>query len=123
LGDDDRRCLLGSDGRDQCVQAADAAVSEARTLFTRPKHLDDRVVDVHHDPPVDPVDHRSSVGEAGQESGGDGVELADVPEGEGAQERSHGGRRRAWRDLAHGAVPQQHQVIDAVRTSHHTRDQ
>src|SRR3954452_3185130 len=59
-----------------------------------------------------------------EESGGDRVELTDVPEGERAQERSQRkGGVGAGEEPAHPAVPQQGHVIDAVRAGGHARHQ
>ena len=61
---------------------------------------------------------------AGQEPGGDRVELADVAEGERAQERTQRrGRVRPVEDPAHPAVPQQRHVVDAVGAGDHPGDQ
>ena len=63
-------------------------------------------------------------GQPGQEPGRDRVELADVTEGERAQERTQRrGRVRALEHPPHPAVPQQGHVIDAVGAGDHPRDQ
>ena len=59
-----------------------------------------------------------------QQAGRDGVELADMAEGEFPQERpQRRGRIRAVEDRAHRAVPQQGHVVDAVGAGDHPRDQ
>ena len=82
-------------------------------------------VDIDQHPSgVDPRHHRGASSEPEQESGGDGVELADVPEGELTEERSQ--RRRgvgAVEDRAHRPVPKQRQVGDAVGAGDHPADE
>ena len=117
----------GGDGGEQRVESADPGVAVARALLGVAVDLDDRVVDVDQHPPVDPgggSDQRCLVGEPGQEPGGDGVELADVAEGERPQERpQRRGRVGAGEEPAHPAVPQQRHVVDRVRAGDHPRDQ
>ena len=87
--------------------------------------LDDRVVDVDHHPlPRGQRHQRSPSGQPGQEPGRDGIELTDVTEAEGPQERPQGrGRIGVGEDPTHPTVTQQAHVIDAVRTGDHPRDQ
>jgi len=62
-------------------------------------------------------------GEPGQDPGVDGVELPDVPEGEGTQKRAQRRRRPHPREhLPHAAVAQHVEVIDAVRAGEHPAD-
>src|SRR6188508_1726405 len=97
LTDDHRRGAVGAHRCDQRVQPAHPGVAVSRTLFTVPVDFDDRVVDVHEDGAVDPGDDRGPIGQPAQKPGPDGIELADVPEGEFTQERPQ--RRRC------GGVP------------------
>ena len=86
----------GGDGGQQRVQAADPGVAEPGALLGVPVDLDDRVVDIDQHPTArcrSPATSGAWRGQAGQEPGGDRVELADVAEGERAQERAQ--RRRA----------------------------
>jgi hypothetical protein len=93
-------------------------------LFTVPVDFDDRVVDVHEDGAVDPGDDRGPIGQPAQKPGPDGIELADVPEGEFTQERPQ--RRRCVRvieDRSHRPVSQQCHVVDTVGAGDHARYQ
>jgi hypothetical protein len=86
--------------------------------------FDDGVVDVDEHWAVDPGDQRGAIAQPGQHSRRDGVELADVAEGEFTQERPQ--RRRCVRAIeegAHRAVSQQGHVVDAVGSGDHARDQ
>ena len=109
----------GGGGGEQRVQPAHPGVAEPGALLGVPVHLDDRVIHVDQHP-LARIRRAGSSGarlaQGGQEPGGDGVELADVPEGERPQERAQ--RRRRVRPLehpAHPAVAQQGHVVDAVR--------
>jgi hypothetical protein len=87
-------------------------------------NLDDGVVDIDQDRPVDLGQHRGVLTQAAQQSGGHGVELRDMAEAEFPQERAQRrGRVRAVEQRAHGAMPQQRHVIDAVRAGDHPGDQ
>lgn len=94
------------------------------TLLTVPMHRHDRIVEVDDHPSFGSAGQRCPFGQATQESGGDRVELADMPEGERPQERAQRRRRvRAVEHRGHGAVPQQRHVVDAVGAGDHARDQ
>jgi len=59
-----------------------------------------------------------------QKSGGDRVELPDVPERERSQERPQSrGRVRVGENAAHPAMAEQAHVVDRVRTRGHPGDQ
>jgi len=63
-------------------------------------------------------------GQAGQDTGGDGVELAHVPEAERTQERAQRrGRPHPVEQPTHPAMTQQLRIGDRVRTGNHARDQ
>jgi hypothetical protein len=91
--------------------------------------LDHSVVDVEQRvlPEVGGVacgEHAGQPRQREEEPRGHRVELADVAEGEAAQERpQRRGRVAAGEDPAHATVPQQRHVVDRVRTSDHPRDQ
>jgi len=84
---------------------------------------DDGVVDVDHHPTAGPTrcgDKRCLGSQPEQEPRGDRVEVADVDEGEGPQERpQRRGRVGVAEDPAHPAVSQQGHVINAVRAGDH----
>jgi len=84
----------------------------------------DRVVDVDERHRLGPGQQpRRHLGQAGHHPGGDGVELADVPERERAQERAHRRRRPdPGEDLAHPAMAQDVEVVDRVGAGQHPRD-
>jgi hypothetical protein len=67
---------------------------------------------------------RGRRGESGQQPGGDRVQLADVAEGEPAQERAQRrGRAHVVEQPGHPAVAQQAHIADRVRAGDHARDQ
>lgn len=67
---------------------------------------------------------RDDTGQVHQDTGADGVQLADVAEGVGAQVGAQRGRRpRPGEQLVHPAVPDDLHVLEAVRAGDHARDQ
>ena len=121
---DHRRAGRRGQGSDLGVGALDAGVAVRGALLGITVHFADRVVhiDERHRLGPGPQPRRESC-EAGQGPGGDRVELADVPEGEAAQEcAQRRGRLHPCKDLGHPAVAQHVQVIDAVRAGQHPRD-
>ena len=122
LADDHRGTRGRRDCGQECVQAADAGVSEPRALLLRPVDLDDRVININEHHPVvrGRRDDRSLTGEVDQHSGCDGIELADVPESERAKERpQRRGRIDRREQLPHPAVTQHRHVIDRIRARDH----
>ena len=120
--DDHRGRLLGADRGQLRVQALDPGVSVLGALLGCAEHRLDRVVDVQHHHPVGPGQQIPGTTSASPISGpgGDRVELADVPEGEPAQERpQRRGCAHVVEDLVHAAVAQQVHVVDAVRAGQH----
>jgi hypothetical protein len=88
--------------------------------------LDDGVVDIdqHRARVLQGAEQPAVLGEVEQEPGGHGVGLADVAEGERAQERAQRrGGVAGGQDRAHPAVPEQGHVIDAVGAGDHARHQ
>ena len=86
--------------------------------------LHDGVVEIDQCEFVDPGEQRRLRGERGKEPGRDGVELADVAEGELPQEAAERRRGLAVGEcLAHGAVAQDRHVLDRVRARAHPRHQ
>jgi len=84
----------------------------------------DGVIDVDERQHIGAGQHRRLRGEPGQQPGGDRVELADMTEGEGAQQRPQRRRRPDPAEQpAHPAVPQHIHVRDRVRADHHPGDQ
>jgi hypothetical protein len=83
--------------------------------------LPDGVVDVDERQPVGAGQQpRHRRRQPGQHSGVDGVELADVPKGERAQERAQRRRRPdTGEDPVHPAVTQNVEVVDAVGAGQH----
>ena len=71
------------------VQAPHPGVAVPRALLGVAVDLDDRVVDIDHDPPAASRDHGRGRRQGGQEPGGNRVELADVAEREGTQKRTN----------------------------------
>lgn len=102
------------------VQAVDAGVAPVGALLGVAVSRPDGVIEIDEGHLLGAGQDRGRCGKSGQQSGGHGVELADVTEGEAAQERA---QRRGRPDLveqpAHPAVPQQIHVIDAVRAGDH----
>jgi hypothetical protein len=79
-----------------------------------------RVVQIQEGDLVGAGQQRSAPDQRCQERCGDAVELADVTEGEGAQERAQRrGRADPGEQPAHAAVPQQVHVLDRVRAGDH----
>jgi hypothetical protein len=78
------------------------------------------VIQIEEHQLIDPGQHRGHRDQTGQQPGADGVELADMPEGEQPQERA---RRRGCADPGeqpdHAAVAQQVQIGDRIRAAHH----
>jgi hypothetical protein len=76
-------------------------------LFGVSVHFDDGVVDVDEYGAVDPGQQRGPGMQLPQQAGCDGIELADMTEGELPQKRpQRRGRIRALKDGAHRAVTQ-----------------
>jgi hypothetical protein len=68
--------------------------------------------------------HRRRRDQPSQQPGGDGVELADVAEGEHPKEGAQRGRGpHPGEQSAHPAVAQQVHVIDGIRAADHPGDQ
>jgi hypothetical protein len=90
------------------IEAPDLRVAVLGALLPGAEDCLDRVVDVEHDQLIASGQQpRNGLGQADNRPGGDCVELADVAEGERAQERSQ--RRRGahlTEHLAHAAVAQ-----------------
>lgn len=110
--------------RQQCVQPADPGIAEPGALLLMPVNQNDRVVDIDQRPVIETGGDGTVLGEAGQEPGRDGVQPADVPEGERALERP----QRRWcvatgEQFPHLAVAQQRHVIEAVRAGSHPANQ
>jgi hypothetical protein len=86
--------------------------------------LADGVVHIDEGQPVDAGQQpRHPLGQVAQQPRVDRVQLPHMPEGERAQESpERGGRPHPGEQLAHAAVPQHAQVIDAVGASQHPGD-
>ena len=115
-----RRCRRGwpaADGSPGC------GCSRRRRPACGRVHLAHRGVQVHGHRPI--TGSRPSCPRLGQELLGEPVELADVAEGERAEERPQGGGRHdpMAEHLAGGATAQQVGVVDAVPTRQHRVDQ
>jgi len=112
------------DDSDQRIQAAHPAVAVTGTLLLVSVDLLDGVVDPGQGVVVDPGHDRGDRADVDQPPPGHDVELADVTEREGPQERS----QRRWRvrsreQLLQPAVAQQKHVVDRVSAGEHPRDQ
>jgi hypothetical protein len=85
----------------------------------------DRVVDVEVGDLIGAGQQaRDDTGQVGQDTGADGVELADVAEGVAAQVGAQRGRRpESGEDPVHPTVAHHVHVLDAVRAGDHARDQ
>lgn len=83
--------------------------------------FDDRVLDIdHHSFGVDPGEHRGVFGECAQQPGRDGVELANVTEGELLQERPEcRGCVRVVEEGVRRTVTEDRHVCDAVGFGDH----
>jgi hypothetical protein len=120
----DRCPRIGIDAGDRRVQAANAGVAAAGALVGRAVGLPHRVIDIDIRQPVGADHKRRPAGQTDQQPGRDRVELADVPEGEPAQERAQRRRRPDTAEQSvRRAVPQHRHVIDAIRAADHPRDQ
>ena len=101
----DRSCFLDCDGLDQRVQTLDTGISATGALFLVSAGRLDRVINIDQREFINPRSDRGYCGQCGQPPCCDGIELADMPERECAQERSQ--RRRGIRcgeQFAHPAV-------------------
>jgi hypothetical protein len=131
LSNDHRGARVGGQRGQQSVEATHSGIAEPNALLAMPVDLDDGVVDIEQCVPRVgggwtgvPNHQPGEPGQRDQEPGGDRVELADVTEGEGPQERSQGrGGVGAGEDPAHPAVSQQRHVIDRVGAGDHASDQ
>lgn len=87
--------------------------------------FNDRVVNINVDVVVGVMGNQRGVGtQAGQGAGGDGIELANMAEGECPQEGTQGrGRVSAGEERVHAAVAQQGHVVDGIGTGDHSRYQ
>jgi hypothetical protein len=107
------------------VEPSDAGVAVLRALLARAVDGLDGVVHIEeHLTARAGQQPRHLLREVDQEPGGDRVELADVPEGERAQE--HPDRRRRphpAEQVSHAPVAQQIEVVDAVRAGEHPAHQ
>jgi len=85
--------------------------------------LPDRVIHIEIDPLVGAGQDRRHRREAGQQPGGDRIQLAHVPEPVAAQVGAQGGRGpQTGEDPPHAAVAEHVQVTDAVRAHDHPGD-
>jgi hypothetical protein len=117
---DHRRRDRRADCGQQRVEPLDLGVAVTGTLLGVAVGLPHRVVQVQEADLVGTGQQRSAVGQRGQECCGHRVELADVAEGEAAQERAQrAGRPDAGEQPVHAAVAQQVHVIDRVRAGDH----
>ncbi len=106
-------------GREDRVIPKLTCVSVGRTLLGAAVDLADEAVQVDHQRPV--TRPGASLPRAGERDVEHPVELADVPEGERAQERPQcrRGHHPVPEDQARGAGTQQVHVLDAVRAGEH----
>ncbi len=120
-GRDHRRRQRGRDHRELDVETAHPGVAERRGLLGVAVDLADGVIDIdERDLVATGQQPRNPRSQPGQQPRGDRVELLYVAVGEraqvGAQRR---GRPHPVEQPAHAAVPEQIEVIDAVRTGKH----
>jgi hypothetical protein len=81
-GGDQRRGQRHADRGQQCVESVDPGVAAPGALFGVAVGLAHRVVQIQERDLVGAGQDRGRGGEPGQQPGGHGVELADMPEGE-----------------------------------------
>jgi hypothetical protein len=114
----------GRHNREQRVDALDPGVAAPSALLGVAVGLAHGVVDIDEHQLIGAGEQRGHRRESGQQTGGHGIELADVAESEPAQERA---QRRGCPHLVehpvHAAVAQQINVGDRVRTRDHPADQ
>jgi hypothetical protein len=119
-GRDQWRRDRGGDHREQRVKPFHAGVAATGALPGIPVGAAHGVVDVDHHQLVGVGQDRGGGREAGQQTRGDGVELADMPEGERPQERPQRRRRpHTGEQPAHPTMAQQVHIGDRVRTADH----
>ena len=114
----------GGRGGQQRVQSLDPGVAVAGALLGVAVGRPDRVVDIDERHLRAGADQRGVPGQAGQEPGGDRVQLPDMAEPERPQERAQRRRRpHPGEQPAHPAVPQHGHIRNRIRAGDHARDQ
>jgi hypothetical protein len=123
-GGDQRRRQRGRQHHEQGVEALHPGVAAPGTLLGVAIGLAHSVVDVDEHQPVGAGQQRGHRRQPSHQAGGHGVELADVTEGEPAQEGAQCGRGAGLLEQPrHAAMAQQVHVADRVRARDHARDQ
>ena len=119
---DHRRAGGTADRREQHVQPLHTGVAPTGALLGVAVGLPDGVVDIDVDQPVRGGQQRRAPAQVDQQPRRGGVELPEVPEGEGPQERPERRRRaRPGQQPGKRSVPQQPHVLDRVRPGDHPR--